>query len=300
MLVSIEADAPKRLGNALLGAALFAYGGRLDSRGRARLMDSWMTTLSALGISFHRKADDSIEGNHTLDKGKTVSRSKIKSRAVLSGSTGEVEEIDGEHTSDSEETESVTIYGDREGISLTSCGLCTKSEMIYWTTSGLPCDRVSRCAETASLIMRYAENGLWPWILEGPLQGVSSCWLKQVYENQPMTRADQESDIHSASIVEVRMNWIERDLVRTVHESMEKGSILIVHVDEDTVKNGRPLHPIFAPLMNLHTYVLGRPPADDVNSGEEDEEDEEWIDSNATPRLLPSTVWDPVTKSAIS
>ena len=48
-------------------------------------------------------------------------------------------------------------------------------------------------------------------ILEGPLQGVSSCWLKQVYENQPMTRADQESDIHSASIVEVRMNWIERD-----------------------------------------------------------------------------------------
>ena len=44
----------------------------------------------------------------------------------------------------------------------------------------------------------------------------------------------------------------------------------------------------------------GRPPADDVNSGEEDEEDEEWIDSNATPRLLPSIVWDPVTKSAIS
>ena len=55
---------------------------------------------------------------------------------MLSGSTGEVEEIDGEHTSDSEETESVTIYGDREGISLTSCGLWPKSEMIYWTTVG--------------------------------------------------------------------------------------------------------------------------------------------------------------------
>ena len=77
---------------------------------------------------------------------------------------------------------------------------------------------------------------------------------------------------------------------------MRKGSILIVHIDEDTVRHRRPLHPVFSPLMNIHPYVLSRAPMDEDEDALS-EDSEEWIDPNAEQFLLPSTVWDSLTKT---
>ena len=288
MMLSIEENAAKRLGDALLGAALFAYGGRLDGRRRARLMDSWMTVLDAIGIDFHRKADDDLLNSQAAktDKKQTHARSYVKQRISLMSNS---------EVPDSLNEDTVNIFADREGISLKYAGLCTNYELTYWTNCGLPCDTVSRAAETATLIMKYAENGLWPWILEGPLKGVSSCWLKDVYENASLN-LQQQATGELVDIVEVSTDWIERDLIRAVRNCMRKGSILIVHVDENALKHGRPLHPVFSPLMNIHPYAMSRPPIDGDEVALSDDS-EEWVDPNAEQFLLPSTVWDPLTKT---
>ena len=283
---TLENEASLRIGDALLGSLLFAYGPSLHGNERALLIHDLSNILTTKNILYHGYNRSDTESN---SKSSTMITTTVG--MPLEESLCNVHEMN------------VFLHSGMPSSSMSLSQKKTNIQKLRSNSSNIhshSSDDYSMV--TAALIVRHVESCSWPLIVD-PLN-MSFNFLTNYTKHYSHVFQQTTSSGSAPSVIETTTEDVNLDIL--IKKAMKCGNVVVVYMDRDW---SEPLPMCLSRLMHLHPYhidsntmqsILREKQSYDNNGNEveneeeendeESDDEDEWIDGNADNSILPAHV----------